>query len=137
MNNKLDVIARNDLLEDVERIYSEHYMHAHNQVVHDIFNAVKRCIRRSTSINVVPIHKYDDLRANYKKLLETADILDNALREYQNRYGEFDDESESRWEYYSTSMMECSNCKRHTAIHRFRYCPHCGSKMNLETSYEK
>ena len=27
-----------------------------------------------------------------------------------------------RWEYYSTNMMECSNCKRHTA-------PHCGAIM--------
>lgn len=34
-----------------------------------------------------------------------------------------------RWEYYSTTMMECSNCKRHTARHRFKYCPHCGSVM--------
>ena len=34
-----------------------------------------------------------------------------------------------RWEYYSTTMMECSNCKRHTARHRFKYCPHCGAVM--------
>ena len=34
-----------------------------------------------------------------------------------------------RWEYYSTTMMECSNCKRHTARHRFKYCPHCGAIM--------
>lgn len=34
-----------------------------------------------------------------------------------------------RWEYYSTTMMECSNCKRHTARHKFRYCPHCGAVM--------
>ena len=34
-----------------------------------------------------------------------------------------------RWEYYSTTMMECSNCKRHTARHKFEYCPHCGAVM--------
>ena len=34
-----------------------------------------------------------------------------------------------RWEYYSTTMMECSNCKRHTARHKFSYCPHCGATM--------
>lgn len=33
------------------------------------------------------------------------------------------------WQYYSTTMMECSVCKRHTARHRFKYCPHCGAKM--------
>jgi hypothetical protein len=36
------------------------------------------------------------------------------------------------WKYYSTTMMECSICKRHVARHRFSYCPHCGAKMNLE-----
>ncbi len=35
-----------------------------------------------------------------------------------------------RWTSYSTTMMECSVCKRHTARHRFEYCPHCGAKMD-------
>jgi PHP family Zn ribbon phosphoesterase len=33
------------------------------------------------------------------------------------------------WNYYSTTMMECDVCGRHTARHRFEYCPHCGTKM--------
>ena len=33
------------------------------------------------------------------------------------------------WLYYSTTMMECSVCGRHTAKHRFEFCPHCGSAM--------
>ena len=33
------------------------------------------------------------------------------------------------WKPYSTTMMECSVCGRHTARHRFDYCPHCGAKM--------
>ena len=33
------------------------------------------------------------------------------------------------WQNYSTTMMECSVCGRHTARHRFEYCPHCGAKM--------
>ena len=33
------------------------------------------------------------------------------------------------WLYYSTTMMECSVCGRHTARHRFEFCPHCGSAM--------
>lgn len=35
-----------------------------------------------------------------------------------------------RWTYYSTTMQECSNCHRHTARHKFKYCPHCGAKMD-------
>lgn len=33
------------------------------------------------------------------------------------------------WAYYSTTMQECSNCHRHTARHKFKYCPHCGAVM--------
>lgn len=34
-----------------------------------------------------------------------------------------------RWVYYSATMQECSTCQRHTARHKFKYCPHCGSVM--------
>lgn len=34
------------------------------------------------------------------------------------------------WVRYSTTMMECSRCGRHTARHRFEYCPHCGAQMH-------
>lgn len=34
------------------------------------------------------------------------------------------------WVRYSTYMMTCSRCGRHTARHRFEYCPHCGAKMD-------
>lgn len=33
------------------------------------------------------------------------------------------------WRYYSTTMQECTNCQRHTARHKFKYCPHCGAVM--------
>lgn len=35
----------------------------------------------------------------------------------------------AEWLSYSHTMMECSACKRHTAIHRYRYCPYCGAYM--------
>jgi hypothetical protein len=34
-----------------------------------------------------------------------------------------------KWLYYSTTMMECSLCKRHVARHKYEYCPHCGASM--------
>ena len=39
------------------------------------------------------------------------------------------------WVYYSTSMQECSNCKRHTARHKFKYCPYCGAVMGDKLHY--
>jgi hypothetical protein len=33
------------------------------------------------------------------------------------------------WTNYSSTMMECSICKKHVPYHRYSYCPHCGAKM--------
>jgi Zn finger protein HypA/HybF involved in hydrogenase expression len=33
------------------------------------------------------------------------------------------------WIYYSTTMMECSECKKHVPRHRYKFCPECGSAM--------
>ena len=63
------------------------------------------------------------VRTVYKDLAEfidnqpTADVV-------EVKHGE--------WEYYSTTMMECSVCKRHTPRHRYDFCPHCGAKMDGE-----
>lgn len=40
----------------------------------------------------VPKCKYDELKNRHKKLLETANILDSALRAYQRKYGDLEDE---------------------------------------------
>lgn len=42
-----------------------------------------------------------------------------------------------RWERYSTTMMECSLCGKHTARHKFNYCPNCGAKMDLEVENDR
>lgn len=34
------------------------------------------------------------------------------------------------WHRYSTTMMICTACGRHTARHKYAYCPHCGAKMD-------
>ena len=36
------------------------------------------------------------------------------------------------WRLYSSTMMECSKCKKHVPYHRYNYCPHCGSKNKME-----
>jgi hypothetical protein len=52
-------------------------------------------------------------------------LIDKNYRKYNAN----ESEESGTWSYYSTTMMECSVCKRHTARHRFEYCPHCGTKM--------
>lgn len=33
------------------------------------------------------------------------------------------------WKHYSSTMMECSNCKKHVPYHRYTFCPHCGVRV--------
>lgn len=54
---------------------------------------VKMCIEEVEKIkpaDAVEAEKYNELKARYKKLLETAEILDSALREYQQKYGDLE-----------------------------------------------
>lgn len=39
---------------------------------------------------------------------------------------------EGTWSSYSSTMMECSECKKHVPYHRYEFCPHCGAKMKKE-----
>ena len=39
---------------------------------------------------------------------------------------------EGTWKNYSSTMMECSECKKHVPYHRYEFCPHCGAKMKKE-----
>lgn len=41
------------------------------------------------------------------------------------------------WKLYSSTMMECSVCGRHVPYHRYRYCPHCGSRNSMEAENGK
>ena len=33
------------------------------------------------------------------------------------------------WLDYSTTMMECSVCKKHVTRHKYKFCPECGATM--------
>lgn len=54
----------------------------------NIMNRAIECIENQPAVAAVPQEKYDELNERYKKLLETCGILDHALREYQQKYGE-------------------------------------------------
>lgn len=45
---------------------------------------------------------------------------------------EYKKQVKGTWKYYSSTMMECSACQRHVPNHRYKFCPHCGAKMEKE-----
>ena len=73
---------------------------------------------------------------------ETIKEMESVIRDLINPYNDHDIEVEAwhlveeegwykqiegTWSNYSSTMMECSNCKKHVPYHRYTYCPHCGS----------
>lgn len=55
------------------------------------YNSALETIKEAPTVEAVPKAQYDELKEHYKKLLETANILDAALRQYQQKYGELED----------------------------------------------
>lgn len=55
--------------------------------VDEITNCIAE-ICNAPTVAAVPLEEYNKLKARYKKMIETADILDTALRQYQRQYGE-------------------------------------------------
>lgn len=35
----------------------------------------------------------------------------------------------TQWDDYSTTMMECRNCKRHVPRNKYKFCPRCGATV--------
>lgn len=57
MTNKLAAINPNELMAYIDTLYEDHYKQAYDQTIHDIFNAVKRRIRRCAALDVAEIKR--------------------------------------------------------------------------------
>lgn len=51
----MDLVKRSDLLEEVERVYRDHYEQSYSKAIHDLFNAVRRRIRRCATVDAVEV----------------------------------------------------------------------------------
>lgn len=73
-----------------------------------------------------------DTICDHGEAFEMRQEVEHYSEGYKKGYedGKRDAVVHGRWTYYSTTMQECTNCHRHTARHRFEYCPHCGAKMD-------
>ena len=77
-NEKLDVIDRKALIAEYDRVHiGEPGM-------------ARKLIEDAPTVDAVPLEQHNELKEKYKRLLETADILDAALREYQRKYGDLE-----------------------------------------------
>lgn len=95
---------------------AENYKHLYEQM---------KCMVAQYQDELIPciIEKIEELEAANTRLRDMwAEVVSDISKEKAKvKHG--------KWLFYSTTMMECSECKRHTARHRFAYCPHCGATM--------
>jgi hypothetical protein len=139
MNKKLDVIYRTELLEEVERIYHDHYEQAYDKTIHDIFNAVRKRIRGAARVDAVPASSV---------LLHHVIIDKDGVPEVKLQLGHkfftlrldpVDVRQVVHGEWLPGYPICCSvcggpaatdyeDCNRYEA-YLTNYCPHCGAKM--------
>ena len=49
------LIDPNALMKEIEKVYSDHYEMSYDQHIHDFFNAVRRRIRRCSTVDAVEV----------------------------------------------------------------------------------
>jgi NADH pyrophosphatase NudC (nudix superfamily) len=81
--------------------------------------------------------KYEEDFENILKFLkqpERCGYIDLPVyeNEVKGSFRNFPGTRHAKWSMYSSTMMECSSCKKHVPYHRYYYyCPQCGSKMEF------
>lgn len=120
-----ELIKRQELSNEILRIYDEHYADTNSQTVHDIFHAVLKRIDKASAVNV---------HAHWEPRYE---IIENDDGWTHNRcshckhdavfYPTFDEDwdEDIDGEWVSLGTFQ-------DGIEEFLtdYCPHCGARMN-------
>lgn len=71
-------------------------------------------------------------RIKCKDRFEAAKFIEEYKQKHpmgNERRALLSDTERGTWTNYSSTMMECSVCRRHVPNHKYEYCPHCGAKM--------
>jgi hypothetical protein len=95
------VADAHQLLIEIERIYEDHYSRSYNQCVHDIFNAMRRIVRRNATFR-------------------TVEVVHGRWEKEYDSYG-----IDRGWK-----CSCCKGSVYQMTFEPYEYCPHCGAKMN-------
>ena len=98
---KWAVDAREMLIE-IERIYDDHYFRSNIQCVHDIFNAIRRIVRRYATFRVVEVVHGRWIWSEENECWVCSECEMSALNDYRGNSTDSD------------------------------YCPNCGARMDME-----
>lgn len=85
------LINRDEFIKECDKLYMEPpYTLSGATWDKGLLLAVSTALAQNP-VNAVYMEEYNNLKDRYKKLLETAEILDSALRVYQQKYGDLDE----------------------------------------------
>ena len=62
MANEKRLIDADALYEEIERVYVDHYEKSAYKFIHDFFNAMRRRIRRATTVDAVEVVRCNNCR---------------------------------------------------------------------------
>lgn len=96
MANEKRLIDANDVPKLFEKKYKETQQRildgeTYLDTLAEGFTEADDVIQAMPTVEAVPMAQHNELKERYKKLLETANILDAALREYQRKYGDLEE----------------------------------------------
>ena len=49
---KIELVNREDVLAEIQKVYQDHYEQSYDQAVHDLYNAVVKRLRRAESVKI-------------------------------------------------------------------------------------
>ena len=107
MVNEKWVVDARELLVEIERIYDDHYFRSYDQCVHDIFNSMRRIVRRYAKFRAVEV--------------------------VHGRWNERDWSGTKVGGFMACSncnVMIPTVDKNRYCLLRLNYCPNCGAKMD-------
>ena len=85
------LINRGDFIKECDRLFKERpFTLAEATWDKGLLLAVSVALEQQP-VEAVSLAEHNKLKTRYKKLLETVEILDSALRVYQQKYGDLDE----------------------------------------------
>lgn len=84
------LIYRDDFIKECDKLYRDPpFIHPGTTWDRGLLLAVSTALEQKP-VEVVSLAEHLELKDRYRKLLETANILDAALRQYQQKFGDID-----------------------------------------------
>lgn len=117
MANEKWLADARQLLIEIERIYVDHYSRSYDQCVHDIFNAMRRVVRRNAAFGFVEV-------VHGRWITEPGDFHSSGYPIWCSECNKL------HFVHYRFTLGSLCVCKE--LFEKPKFCPSCGAVMEIE-----